>query len=101
MESFPLHNMVYIEPIVTTQENYSHGSRSIPTSFLLKRFVVKEPFVNIPVLLTIGIPSHNIITSKLISLNLGGNPSKPIGGAAIAFVQPIAHYYKTPFNYLE
>jgi len=101
MENFPLHNLVNIEPIMTTQENYSHASRSIPTSFLLKRFVVKKPFVNVPILLTIGIPSHNIITTKLVPLNLGGNPSKPIGGAIVAFVQPLTHYYKRHFNYLE
>jgi methyl coenzyme M reductase subunit C-like uncharacterized protein (methanogenesis marker protein 7) len=93
--------LVYIEPIVTTQENYSHGSRLVPTSFLLKRFVVKELFINVHVFLTIGIPSHNIITIKFVPLNLRGNPSKPIGGATVAFVQPIPHYYKRPFNYLE
>jgi hypothetical protein len=35
VENFPWHNLVYIEPIMTTQENYSHGNRSIPTSFVL------------------------------------------------------------------
>ncbi len=84
---------------MTTQENYSHGSRSIPTSFVLKKSIVKEPFVNVHVLLTIGIPSHNIIKST--PLDLGGNPPKPIGSVVVAFVQPITHYYKRPFNYLE
>ncbi len=71
---------------MTTQENYSHGSRSIPTSFVLKRSIVKEPFVNVPILLTIGIPSHDIITTKSIPLDLGGNPPKPIGSVVGAFV---------------
>jgi hypothetical protein len=62
------------------------------------QFVVKEPFVNVHVLLTIGIPSHNIIITKLIPLNLGGDPSKPIG-VIVTFVQPITHYYKRRFNY--
>jgi hypothetical protein len=101
VENFPLHNLVYIEPIVTTQENYSHGNRSIPTKFVLKRFIVKEPFVNVLVLLTIGIPSHNIITTILVPLDLRGNLPRPIGSVVVTFVQPIAHYYKRPFNYLE
>jgi len=96
-----LHNLVYIETIMTTQENYSHGSRSIPTSFVLHRFIVKEPFIDVHLFLTIGIPSHNIITIKSIPLDLGGNPPKPIGSVIVAFVQPITHYYERPFNYLE
>jgi hypothetical protein len=34
--------------------------------------------------------------------NLGGDPSKPIGGTIITFMQPIIPYfgpYKKPFNY--
>jgi hypothetical protein len=52
MENFPLHNLIYIEPIVTTQKIYSHGNRSIPTRFVLRKFILKEPFVNVPIILT-------------------------------------------------
>jgi hypothetical protein len=45
VENFPLHNLVY------TQGN-SHGTKIIPTSFELKKFVVTKIYVNVDVHLT-------------------------------------------------
>jgi hypothetical protein len=33
IENYPLQNLVYIEPIVTTKGNYSHDPKAIPTKF--------------------------------------------------------------------
>jgi hypothetical protein len=40
MEIFPLHNLVYIEPIVTIQRNHSHVIRAILVSFALRKLVL-------------------------------------------------------------
>ncbi len=42
VENFPLHNLVYIEPIVTTQKNHSHSIKIILTKFALKIYVVVQ-----------------------------------------------------------
>ncbi len=53
VKNFPLHNLECIElPIVTSQGNYSHGTRAIPINFILMRFVIVKPYVNIHVCLT-------------------------------------------------
>jgi hypothetical protein len=49
-----LHNFVYIEPIVTTQGNCSHGPKVIPTTPKLKYAVAKLDVK----CLTTRIPSH-------------------------------------------
>jgi hypothetical protein len=45
VENFPLHNLVY------TLRN-SHGTKIVPTSFELKKFVVIELYVDVDVHLT-------------------------------------------------
>jgi hypothetical protein len=44
VENAPLHNLVYSKPM-TAQGNHSHGHRTIPISFGVKRFVVAKPNV--------------------------------------------------------
>jgi hypothetical protein len=41
IKKYPSHNFVYIEPIVTTQGNYSHGPKVIPTTPKLKSIVAE------------------------------------------------------------
>jgi hypothetical protein len=44
--NFPFHNLECNElPIVTSQRNYSHGTRVIPISFILRKFVIVKPYV--------------------------------------------------------
>jgi hypothetical protein len=73
MENFPLHNMVYIKPIVTTQGNHPHVTRVVPNSFTPRRFIVTEPYVDVPICLATSISSHNIIITKSIPPYLGGD----------------------------
>lgn len=77
VENFPLHNMVYIEPIVTMQGNHSHGTIVIPTSFILARFVMANFHVDVPTHLTTIIPSHTIVTTTPIPLDPRRNPLNP------------------------
>jgi hypothetical protein len=104
VENFPLHNVVYIELIVTTQKNYSHGTIIIPISFVLKKLVVVDLYVDVPLRLTTIIPSDNRIVTKPIPLDIGCDPSKPIGGVALISMQCVIPYfrpYRKPFNYFE
>jgi hypothetical protein len=97
-----LHNLIYIEPIVTTQKNYSHGTILVPISFVLRRLEVVDPYVDVPLCLTAIIPSNSRIATKSIPLHLGCDPSKPIGGATITFTQCVVPYfrpYRRPLNY--
>jgi len=92
-----LHNLVY------TLRN-SHGTKIVPTSFELKKFVVIELYVDVDVHLTTWIPSHNIVIIKSIPPNLGSNPLEPTWGATITFVQciiPNSRTYMKLFNYHE
>jgi len=104
MENFPLHNVIYIEPIVTTQKNYSHGTIIIPISFVLRRLVVVDPYVDVPLHLTTIIPLDSKIVTKSVPLDLGCDPSKPLGGVALTSMQSVKPYfrpYRRPFNYFE
>jgi hypothetical protein len=104
VDNFPLHNLAYIEPIVTTQKNYSHGTIIIPISFVLRRLVVVDPYVDVPLCLTTIIPSDIRIITELVPLNLRCDPSKLIGGVALTFMQCVIPYfrpYRRPFNYFE
>lgn len=104
MENFPLHNLIYIEPIVTTQKNYSHGKIIIPISFVLRRLVVVDPYVDVPLHLTTIIPLDSKIVTKSVPLDLGCDPSKPLGGVALTSMQSVKPYfrpYRRPFNYFE
>jgi hypothetical protein len=87
IENYPLHNLVYTEPIVTTQGNYSHGLKAVSTSSKLRKSIIAEPNVEVHVHSTTKIPSHSIITTKLVPLDLRNNPSKPIRGTEVTFVQ--------------
>jgi hypothetical protein len=82
-----LHNLVYTEPIVTTQGNYSHGPKAVSTSFKLRKSIIAEPNVEVYVHSTTRIPSHSIITAKSVPLDLRNNPSKPIRDTEVTFVQ--------------
>jgi hypothetical protein len=73
MKNYPLHNMVYTEPIVKTQGNHSHVTKVIPNSFTPRRSIVTEPYVDVPICVTTSIPSHNIVITKSIPPNLGGD----------------------------
>jgi hypothetical protein len=42
IKNFPLHKLVYSKYIETTQGNYSHGPKIVPTSYRLKRFIVVD-----------------------------------------------------------
>jgi hypothetical protein len=103
VKKIPLHNLECTKlPIVTSQGNYSHSTRTI--SSILRRFVIIKPYVNIHVRLTTWIPSHNIFPIKLIPLNLRGDLLEPIGSVIVAYVQLVIPYsrpYKKPFNYLK
>jgi hypothetical protein len=72
MENFPLHNMIYTEPIVTTQGNHSHVTRIVPNNFTPRRSTIIEPYVDVPCLTTC-IPSHKIVITKSIPPDLEGN----------------------------
>ncbi len=96
--------MVYIEPIATTEGNYLHGLKVVPTSFGLRRFIVVEHDVKVLVCLTTRIPSHNIVTTKSIPLDLGGDPSKPLGGSVVTFAICSTLFFffsRDLLNYLE
>jgi hypothetical protein len=58
INNFPLHKLVYNKSIETTQGNYSHGPKIVPTSFGLNRFIEVEPNVEVPICLTTWIPSQ-------------------------------------------
>jgi hypothetical protein len=73
MENFPLHNLVCTKPIMTTQGNHSHVTRLVPNNFTPRRFIVKEPYVDVTICLTTCIPSHNIIITTLVPPYLGGD----------------------------
>jgi hypothetical protein len=49
INNFHLHKLVYSKFIETTQRNYSHGPKIIPTSFGLNRSIVVEPNVEVPI----------------------------------------------------
>jgi len=53
IEKFPLHNLVYIKPIVTTQRNNSHVTKIIPTNYVPWRFIAAKPYIDVHVCLTI------------------------------------------------
>jgi hypothetical protein len=87
---------------VTSQGRYSHRTRALLISYILKGFVIVKPYVNIHVRLTTRIPSHNMFPIKLVPLNLRSDLLEPIGSAIITYVQLIVTYfrpYKKPFNY--
>ncbi len=92
VENFPLHNLVYIEPIVTSQDNHSHAIKIILTNFALKIYVVVEPYVDVHLCLTKNIQSYNIIITKSIQLNPRGDLLEPIRGVVVAFVQHVVLY---------
>jgi hypothetical protein len=71
--------MVYTKPIITTQGNHSHVTIIVPTSSILGRYVVVEPYVNVHVRLTTRIPSHTKVITKLIPLDPKGNPPQGVG----------------------
>jgi hypothetical protein len=83
VENFSLHNLVYIEPIVITQNNYSYGIKTIPTSSKLRKYIVAKPYVEVLLCLTIWILSHCITIIKPIPLNLGGNLPQTIEGVKV------------------
>jgi hypothetical protein len=93
MQNFPLHNLVYIEPIVTTKKNHSHGIKVVLTNFALNIYVVVEPYVDILVCLTKNIQSHNIVITKSIQLHPRGDLLEPIRGVVVAFVQHVVLYF--------
>jgi hypothetical protein len=92
VENLPLHNLVYIEPIVTSQDNHSHAIKIILTNFALKIYVVVEPYVDVHLCLTKNIQSYNIIITKSIQLNPRGDLLEPIRGVVVAFVQHVVLY---------
>jgi hypothetical protein len=57
IKNFRLHKLVY-KYIETTQGNYSHGPKIVPTSYRLKRFIVVELNIWVPICLTTWIPSQ-------------------------------------------
>jgi hypothetical protein len=103
MENFPLHNLIYIEPIVNTQRNYSHGTIIVPINFILRRFVIANPYVDVPLHLTARIPSDSKIAIKSIQPYLGCHPSKHVGGVVVTSTQCVPYFkpYRKPFNYSE
>jgi len=92
MENFPLHNLGYIEPIMTIQKNHSQGIIVVLTNFALKIYVVVVTYVDALVCLTKSIQSHNIVTTKSIQLVPRGDLLEPIKGVVVAFVQHVVFY---------
>jgi hypothetical protein len=89
---------------VTTQKNYSHGTIIIPISFVLRRLVVVDPYVDVPLHLTTIIPLDSKIVTKSVPLDLGCDLSKPLGCVALTSMQSVKPYfrpYRRPFNYFE
>jgi uncharacterized protein YdhG (YjbR/CyaY superfamily) len=66
--------------------------------------MVLDTNAKVPLNLISRTPFHNIVTIKLIPLDLKGNPSKPPKGVTIAFVQliiPNSKPFRKPLNYDE
>jgi hypothetical protein len=76
--------MVYTEPIVTIQGNHSQVTRVVSISFTPRKYVIVEPYVDVPICLTIGIPSHNIVTTKSVPLDLGKDLLESTRGVLVA-----------------
>jgi hypothetical protein len=62
--NFPLHNMVYIKPIITMQGNHSHVTKVIPTNFVVGKFVVAKFYVDVDVHLTTKHSYYQTSTTK-------------------------------------
>lgn len=58
IKNFPLHKLVYSKFIETTQGNYSHRPKIVPTSYRLKIFIIVELNIWVPICLTTWIPSQ-------------------------------------------
>jgi hypothetical protein len=89
---------------VITQGTYSHITTLVLISFVVMKSIVVKFHVDVPIRLTIGIPSHTIITTTLVPQNPGGNPLDPLRGVAITSVHltiPYYRPYKRPLNYHE
>ncbi len=68
------------------QGNHSHVTKVVPTDFVIKKFVVAIFFVDVDVdvHLTTRIPSHNIVTTKLIPLNPIRDHLEPLRSVVVA-----------------
>jgi hypothetical protein len=104
VEKFPSQHIVCIEPIVATQNTFSHITRTIPTSSIPTRSVMVDPHVDVVVWLTTGILSDMIDTTTTVPLDRRGDLSKLPRYATITSLQHVVPYsrpYKRCLNYLE
>jgi hypothetical protein len=103
-ENGPLYNMVHTKFVAISEGNNLSGLKTIPISSSTRKYVVAKPDVEILIHLTTLIPFPSVVTTKLILLDLGGDPSKPLRGATITFMQlliPYSRPFRKPLNYIE
>ncbi len=99
-----LYNRIHIKPVETLEGNHYSGFKAIPVSPSAKKSIIVKPNAKVPLNLISKTPFHNVITTKLVPLDLRGNPSKLTIGATIASMQLVIPYskpFRRPLNYLE
>jgi hypothetical protein len=87
---------MHTKSIVIEQGNHSNGLKIIPINYYVRQFIIVEVDVEMLVCLTIGIPFHSVLMTKLVPPNLRGDFSPP-RGVIITIVQLVIPYSK-PFR---
>jgi hypothetical protein len=103
-ENGPLYNMVHTKFVATLEGNNFSGLKTIPISSSARKYVVAELDVEILMHLTTLIPFPNVVTTKSIVLDLGGDPLEPLRGATITFMQiliPYSRPFRKSLSYIE
>jgi hypothetical protein len=98
-----LNNSKHTKLVVIEQGNYFNGLKIIPIIFSVKKIVIVEADVEILVRLTIGIPFHSVVMTKLVPPNQRVDFS-PLRGVIVTFVQLVILYskpFRKPLKYLE
>lgn len=98
------YNRVRRDHVDILKGNHYSGFKTIPFSFVAKKYAVVDPNVKVPMKLIYKTIFHNIVTFKFVPPNLGGDLPKPSTCAIVAYVQPVIPYFrpfKRPLNYLE
>ncbi len=102
LENGFFYNKVHIKPIEILEGNHFNGFKTILVSYGAKKIVVVNPKAKVLMNLLSKTPFHNVIITKFVPLNPGGDPLEPLGGARLTFVQHLILYFrpfKGPLNY--
>lgn len=86
IENGSFYNMICTKPIEALKENHFSGFKAIPISSGASKFVIVDLDVVIPMNLLSRKPFHNVVNTKFVPLNPGGDLPKPPRGATTTFV---------------